>query len=76
MEMVAEIMSAFPQFTFDKILYEMEYNNVIVWFHMARFAKHGISIPKIFRDKINIEDKGSNIRDTHRYDPKLGWIKK
>lgn len=69
-------MSAFSQFTFDDIVNGFERNNVIAWFHMARFAKYEISIPKIFKDKMNIEDKGSNIRDTHRYNPAKGWIKK
>jgi hypothetical protein len=74
--MVAEIMGAFPQISFDQIINEMDRNMVIAWFHMARYSKHGISLPVLFKPTKKFKNEGANIRETHYRDAVKGWVKK
>lgn len=83
MEMVADIMAAFPQYTMEDILFKKNYNQVLILFHMARFAKHDVSMPELFRREYGPEGntlpkmkKSDSFRDTHYHDPVKGWVKK
>jgi hypothetical protein len=75
--MVAEIVSAFPSITWNMVLNEMDATNVLAYFHLARFAKHGISVPKIFKDKETIQGamKNEDFRKHYRHDPVKGWVR-
>lgn len=81
--MVAQIMHAFSQFTLNDIIFGMEWNQVLTWFHMARFAQYDISVPELFVPKYGPEEdvlpqmkKSDSFRDTHYHDPVEGWIKR
>ncbi len=72
-------MAAFSQWSEYDLLYTKTFDQLLYWYELALYQKHGIDPMKNYDDS---EEHGDvtftkeMFRDKYQYDNKLGWIRK